>query len=86
MLYIINVRTMTDDITEDTFRRNFTAYLRDEHRSLMVDFLMKRKGLAIAFFDSWETARNVAQTYKEKFMDHSLYLSLFSETDPSSST
>jgi len=34
----------------------------------MIDFKMKRKDLAVVFFDSWGNASTVAKTYKDNFM------------------
>ena len=79
-----SVKSMTEEITEDTFKRNFMEYLSENHRPYMIDFKMKRKDLAVVFFDSWENASTVAKTYKDNFMGHAVNFTLFSEKNPSS--
>ena len=81
-----SVKAMTEDITEETFKRNFTEYLSEAHRPLMTDFKMKKKGLAVVFFESWDIASTVAKTYKNNFMGHEVNLTLFAEKNPSSSS
>ena len=78
-----SVRGLNEDITEDTFKREFLKYLKEEHRNLVIDFKKQKKGLAIAYFDSWASAKLVADTYKEKFMDCNVMFSLFCPQNPS---
>ena len=73
----MSVKDMTEDTTEDNFKTNLLAYLKEEHRPHVTDFKMKKKGLGIIFCNTWESANLIASTYKEKFMNHSVNFAMF---------
>ena len=78
----MTVKGMTEEITEDSFKRELLSYLNAEHRSSVLDFKLKKKGLAIIFCDSWSSASLIATSYKETFMGHPVNFSLFCTKDP----
>ena len=78
------VKGMVDDITEDTFKREFLSFLKEEHRTRLVDFKKQKKNLAVAYFDTWDTANLIATTYTDKFMNHIITLTAFSDTNQNS--
>ena len=78
----MTVKGMTENITEDSFKRELLSYLKVEHRSFVIDFNMKKKGLTIIFCDSWTSANTIATSYKETFMKHPVSFSLFCSKDP----
>ena len=73
---------MVDEITEDTFKREVENYLKEEHRHMIKDFKLKKKGLAILYCDSWASARVIATSYKDKFMNCNMSLSMFCTENP----
>ena len=78
----ISVKDMKDDLTEDSFKTHLLSYLKEEHRHLVTDFNMKKKGLGIIFCNTWESANMIASTYKEKFMNHTVGFTLFCDKNP----
>jgi hypothetical protein len=78
----MSVKDMTEDTTEDNFKTNLLAYLKEEHRPHVTDFKMKKKGLGIIFCNTWESANLIASTYKEKFMNHSVNFAMFCTKNP----
>ena len=82
----MSVKGMSEDMTQDKFKQEFMSYLKAEHRTLVTDFTKKKKGLAIIFFDTWESASMVVNTYKDRFMDHIVSFSLFCPKNPDAMT
>ena len=78
----MSVKGMEEDVTEETFKRELLNYLKEEHRSTVVDLKKQKKGLFIVFLNSWESANVVASSYKEKFMNYNVSFSLFSPQNP----
>ena len=75
----MSIKNMSEDLTEDSFKNKFSAYLKDEHQSLVTDVKLKRKGLAIIFCQSWDL---IATNYKNKFLNHDVTFTLFSAKKP----
>ena len=78
----MTVKGMVNDITEDTFKRELMNYLQEEHRPMITDFKLKKKGLAILYCDSWASARVIATSYKDQFMNCNMSLSMFCTDNP----
>ena len=78
----MSVKGMKDDITEENFKKELLAYLKEEHRNFVVDFTKKKSGLAIIFCNSWESANTIATTYTNKFMNNSVSFTLFCAQNP----
>ena len=78
----MTVKGLKEDMTEDRFKEEFMAYLKEDHRALVTDFAKKKKGLAIVFCNTWESASMIANTYKDKFMDYYVSFSLFCPNNP----
>ena len=78
----MSVKGMTDDITEDNFKKELLEYLKDEDRNLVVDFKKKRSGLGIIFCRNWEAASTIVSKYTDKFMNKTVSFTLFCAHNP----
>ena len=73
---------MSEELTEDTFKREILSYLKEEHRPMMIDFKMKKKGLGIIYCDSWNSAKTITTTYTDKFMNNPVSFTMFCYENP----
>ena len=78
----MSVKGMTDDITEDNFKKELLEYLKDEDRNLVIDFKKKRVGLGIIFCRNWEAANTIVSKYSDKFMNKPVSFTLFCANNP----
>ena len=78
----MSVKGMTEELTEDTFKREILSYLKEEHRSMIIDFKMKKKGLGIIYCDSWNSAKIIATKYTDKFMNYTVSFTMFCDENP----
>ena len=78
----MSVKGMTDDITEDNFKKELLEYLKDEDCNLVADFKKKRSGLGIIFCRNWEAANIIVSKYTYKFMNKTVSFTLFCTHNP----
>ena len=79
----MTLKGMTDQHTCDTYKNNLKEYLKAEHKDLLIEVkATKRLDLIVLYCVSWEAATNIANTYKEKFMDCEVSFSTFTKTNP----
>ena len=82
----MSIKGLQEDITDDSLKKNILDYLKDEHRRKVKDIQVSKKGLAVIFCESWETASVISNSYKDKFMDCNVSFTLFAEKRPDQST
>ena len=79
----MTLKGMTVMQTVDSLKTNLKSYLKSEHSNLVTDIRTTKKPyLIVLYCDSWNASNTIANTYKEKFMNHEVSFSLFSKTDP----
>ena len=79
----MTLKGMTVMQTVDSLKTNLKSYLKSEHSNLVTDIrTTKKPDLIVLYCDSWNASNTIANTYKEKFMNHEVSFSLFSKTDP----
>ena len=78
------LKGLETDMTEDSFKTEVLKYLHEEHRSKLIGFKKQKQGLAVLYFDKWETAKSIASTYKHKLLECSPSITLFSNENPES--
>ena len=81
--FFMNLKGLTEQITNDTFMRELKNYLSPDHANLIADVKNgKKPDLFIVYCDSWASANTIASTYKDKFNNHEVSFTLFAKVDP----
>ena len=77
------VSGMNTERTEETFVRQFTAYVKPEDRESLVEIKLVRKNTAVIYCKSWEDCKRIIDKCKDtKFENEKIYFSLFSDEKP----
>ena len=83
----MTIKGFSDQITEDTLKRKLLNYFNEDHKLLITEIKKtKRKDLVVIACDTWNSAKIIAATYKDKFDGHEVSFSLFSKVDPALKT
>ena len=79
----MTIKDMNEQQTGETIKTKLDDYLNADHKHLVMEVkATKRPDLYIVYCDCWTSAKNIATTYKDKFIDHEVSFSLFSQKDP----
>ena len=74
---------MNTERTEETFIRQFTAYLKAEDRTSISEIKLLKKNLVVIYFNTWEDCKRIVSKVKDtKFENEKVFFSMFSEEKP----
>ena len=74
---------MKTAITSDLLQTKLNEILSAEHKTALVDAQLKKPDLAILYCDTWESCRDIANTYKE-FNGDKVTFKMFTNVKPQS--
>ena len=85
--FFITIKGMTQQHSEDNIKYELQKYLKLEHSNLVSSVKASKKtDLFIVYCDTWESAKIITNTYKDKFLNHDVSFTLFSKEDPALKT
>ena len=74
---------MNTERTEETFIRQFTAFLMAEDRTSITEIKLLRKNLAVIYCNTCEDCKRIISKVKDtKFENEKVFFSMFSEEKP----
>ena len=74
---------MSEERTEDTFKRQFMEFLGNEDKDSVTDCKLLKKSTAVIYCRTWEECKKIVVRLKDtKFQNEKVHFSMFSEVKP----